>query len=90
MFIKLLLCVGDHNKGRCYNREQGISCSVPMGSIHSDQGALEHRGTLLLCDIFTKKVACELGCEAYTGVFLAKYGRMCVGVRLKKSSRKWK
>lgn len=47
MFIKLLLCVGDHNKGRYYNREQGISCSVPMGSIHSDQGSLEHRGTLL-------------------------------------------
>lgn len=45
---------------------------------------------LFLGDIFTKKVACELSSEASAGVFLAKYGSMCVGARLKKSSRKWK
>ena len=45
---------------------------------------------LFLGDIVTKEVAGELGSEASTGVFLAKYGRMGVGVRLSKSSRKWK
>lgn len=64
-------------------------------SIHS----LAHRAHILtgvlrsteklLGDVLTEDMTCELGSKACAGVFLAKYGRMCVGVRSSKSSRKW-
>lgn len=69
--------------GLVLHRERDIY-SPARGSLLSDQGGLEQRETLLGWCTHGGWVACELGSEASTGVFLAKYGRMNVGVRWSK------